>query len=716
MEERIIKLIAKHPLPRKVILEFFSDDKETNSCLDKLVAQGKIVFINHKYYLPQQLDLVKAKIVAIKDKYSFASMEDKEEDAYINNRNLNGAFIDDVVYLKKEYSSGYEAYEVVSILQRGRNKIVGEIKEIDGEYILKTKKLANKDMEFVVTSSEVSLFDGYIVTAVVERQTAFRTYVHVYSIHGHKNEPGVDISRIILNHDADIEFPLDVRKELKEIPDHLLEEDYKDRVDFRDHLIVTIDGEDARDFDDAVEVERTPNGYKVGVHIADVSHYVKEGHPLDNEALSRGTSIYVTDRVVPMLPVELSNGICSLNPHVDRLVTSCIFEVDNYGNISNGQVFKGVMNSKARLTYTYVNKLLKHQLEKNEHVNEDVDQMLYILNEVAHKIRKRRNREGAINLETTEIKFLVDEEGEPYDIIKRKQEDGEELIEDLMISANEVVARLVESMDLPFAYRIHEQPKSKKIDAFIKLSNHLGYHCDFNSLKVEPKDLANHIDKIQDEEKKEILSMMLLRSLAKARYSTENKGHFGLASHCYCHFTSPIRRYPDLLVHRLLNRYIINNDVEVDHTFFENVDFICENSSVKERRALTIEREVNDLESAKYMKDKIGNIYTGTINGMTSNGMFVELTNGIDGYIDFEEMGGDFYIFDEELMRVVGRHTKDTYELGDKVKVMVNRVDIDSYQITFSLINGNKDTKIENRNKSTKKKVERKKGRRHGRY
>lgn len=711
MEERILNLLKKHALSRKVILEFFSSTFETNKALDNLISKGEVVYYNHKFYLPYMLNLVKGKITSIKDRFSFASIEN-QEDGYISNYNLNGAFIDDEVYLRREYSNGYEAYEVVSIIKRGRKQIIGEVVLKKGLYTLITKDLASKDVEFVVNHSEVSLFDGYIVRGVIAKETKTRVYIDVVSIIGHKNDPGVDIERIIRSHDADIEFPLEVREQLKSIPSKLEAIDYENREDFRDRLIVTIDGEDAKDFDDAVEVERTPNGYLVGVHIADVAHYVKEGSPLDKEALSRGTSIYVTDRVVPMLPVELSNGICSLNPNVDRLATSCIFEVDNFGNVINSRITKGVINSKARLTYTYVNKLFKHQLDKNEHVSFEVDQMLFILNEVARKIRKRRIRLGSIELESTELKFVCDENNHPIDIIKRKQDEAEELIEDLMICANEVVSQTIENLKVPFAYRIHEQPKSKKIDMFMLISTHLGYRPNFSSLNVTPKELSDHLSQIEDRNKKEILSMILLRSLSKAKYSDQNLGHYGLASESYCHFTSPIRRYPDLLVHRLIDRYLISNDVSVNNELEDKVRFICENSSIKERRALSIEREVIDLESAKYMLDKVGNIYSGMINGMNSNGMFVELQNGINGFIDFETLEDDFYVYNETLMCAIGRRRNNKFSLGDEVKVLVEKVDIETYEITFTLINHNKTTKI-----VSKKEVRKvKRGKKHGRY
>lgn len=710
MKERILALLRQHSLTRKIILEFFSNEIETNRLIDELINEGKIISYHHHLYLPYQLNAIRGRITSIKDRYSFASIDNQEEDGYIDNHNLNGAFIDDEVYLRKEYSNGYEAYEVISIIKRNKKKIVGEVKLIDNQYHLLVKDKIMENNNFIIYHSELSLFDGYIVVAFIDHQTKNAVYVNVIQIIGHKNDPGVDIEKIIRSHDADIEFPLEVREQLKTIPSKLNKEDYINREDFRDRLIVTIDGEDAKDFDDAVEAQRSENGYIVGVHIADVSHYVTYDSSLDKEALSRGTSIYVTDRVIPMLPVELSNGICSLNPNVDRLVISCIFEIDNFGNVINSRITKGVIKSHARLTYTYVNKLFKHQLEKDEHVSEEVDQMLFILNEAARKIRKKRNRLGAIDLETTELKFICDENGNPYDVVKRKQDEAEKLIEDLMICANEVVSGTIENMKLPFCYRIHEQPKSKKIDNFIKLSNHLGYNCSFSPLDVSSLDLSNHLNKINDLNKKEILSMVLLRSLAKARYSSENKGHFGLASESYCHFTSPIRRYPDLLVHRLIDRYLVNKDIEFDKEFQDEIDYIAENCSIKERRALSIEREVDDLESAKYMKDKIGNIYHGIIDGMTANGFFVELTNGINGYVDFEDLDDDYFIFDERYLLAKGRRTGKKYQIGDQVKVMVSRVDVDSYQITFTLINDEKTIKMDSRKRSIKKK-----GKRNGR-
>ena len=705
LKERILNLLRKHSLSDKLLFEFFSSEEETKLALKELVEEGRIVKVRKEYYIPESLGLIKGTIVSIKENFSFAKISE-EEDVYIDNKNLNCAFVNDQVYLLKDKHARRDEYIVYSIINRARKTIVGEIKNLYGQFVLDCKDISTKKMTFVINPTPIKLFEGYIALCSIDRITKNSTYVDVISLIGNKNDPGVDITQIILKHNAEIEFPYEVRKELETLPDKVLEDELEGREDFRDHLIVTIDGEDAKDFDDAVEVRRCAEGYEIGVHIADVAHYVKKGTALNKEALNRGTSIYVTDRVVPMLPFELSNGICSLNPHVDRLTTSCIFKMDPYGNILSSRITKGVIQSKARLTYTYVNEVLQ---KKNKlKFGEEVDKLIYLLNEVSNKLRKKRKANGALDLDSTEIKFICNEEGDPIDVVKRVQQEGEKLIEDLMIAANEIVSETIESMELPFIYRIHERPKSKKIEQFMKMSEHLGYRCNFSSLKVTPKELQNLMNNVEGEASKKIMSMMLLRSLAKARYFSQNLGHFGLASSSYTHFTSPIRRYPDLLVHRLIDLYLVEGKVEQNKILKEEIDYIAENSSIKERNAIAIEREVEDLVSSKYMATKIGNQYKGFINGMISSGFFVELENGIDGFVEFEDMSDDYYVYDETYMSAFGVRTGKEFSLGDEVEVIVNKVSIEESRITFSLNNNKKSTKIVH--KKTKKG-----GKKHGR-
>ncbi len=690
MKERILELLKKHSLPLKVLLEFFGDNNETLEALGQLEDEGKIVKVRKNYYLPEQLNLVRGKIISVKEGFAFANIGE-EEDVYISSFNLNGAILDDEVYLKKISGFRKAEYEVYSIVKRNKNILVGEILEYNKYFYLDVKGIASKDSVFIIDKTSIPLTKGKIASCRIIRQSRETYFLEVISILGGANDKGVDITKIIYSYNASIDFSEEVRNQVKTIPSEVTSEELEGREDFRDHVIVTIDGDDAKDFDDAVEVERCAEGYIVGVHIADVAHYVTEGSPLDKEALSRGTSIYVADRVVPMLPFELSNGICSLNPNVDRLVTSCIFTVDCYGNILNSRITKGVIRSHARLTYNYVNKLLNKEKIENRFPRE-IDDLIYLLNEVSRKIRKNRSARGSIDLETTEIKFVLDNKGQPVDVIKRTQGDGEKLIEDLMIAANEQVAETIEAMGLPFIYRIHEQPKAKKMEAFMSLAMHLGEKTDFDPLTVKPLELANFIRNVNDETKKKILSMMLLRSLAKARYADYNKHHFGLASTSYTHFTSPIRRYPDLLVHRLIDRYLVKGNIDTNATFEEQIAYIAENCSIYERRAISIEREVDDLESAKYMSLHIDEEFKGYINGMTNKGFFVELDNGINGFVDFMDLA-DMYTFNETYMCATGAFSKKSISLGDIVSIKVKAVDIDTHKITFSLLNEEKITK-----------------------
>jgi ribonuclease R len=684
IKNRIINLLKKHSLSEKLIYEILSSSNEVKQSLGELIQNGEIVYYRKEYFLPDNLGLIKGKIISIKDKFSFAKI-DEETDVYIDNDDLNYALLDDEVYLiPSRYKK--DAYSVFSILKRERTILTGEIKLKRGRYILDVGSIAPKDYLFVIQSHQETLIEGTIARGRIISNTKSLIFVEIISIIGNKSLPGVEITSIIYKYNANIDFPHEVVEQVKHIPNHVEENELINREDFRDHIIVTIDGDDAKDFDDAVEVKKLHDGYEIGVHIADVSHYIKEGTPLDKEALDRGTSIYVTDRVVPMLPFELSNGICSLNPHVERLVQSCIFKIDNYGNVISSRITKGVIKSYARLTYNYVNNLFNGQIS-DKSIPQEVNDMLLILHEASLKIRAKREFRGALDIDTSEYKFLCDEQGFPYEVKKLEHLEAEKMIEDLMIAANEQVSEIITSMGLPFIYRIHEQPKAKKMETFMKMSAHLGYRCNFSSLKVTPKELQEHMLSINDPKIKDILSIVMLRSLAKARYAIDNKKHYGLASTCYTHFTSPIRRYPDLLVHRLIDRYLVDGDVSINKQLIENIDYIAENSSIKERRSISIEREVNDLMASKYMSNKIGNTYKGYINGMIASGFFVELDNGIDGFVNFESLSDDYYVYNENYLCAIGRRTSRKYSLGDEVEVIVAKVDIKNHLITFELLN-----------------------------
>ena len=454
----------------------------------------------------------------------------------------------------------------------------------------------------------------------------------------------------------------------------------------RKEEIFTIDGDDTKDIDDAISVEKLPNGnYKLGVHIADVSYYVREGSPLDNEAMERGTSVYLVDRVIPMLPHELSNGICSLNPNEDRLAISCVMEFNKSGKQISYEIFESVIRSNIQMTYKKVNSIL----EKNE-VPEGYEpyvDTLKTMSELATILRKEKIRRGYIDFGVDEAKILVDEKCVPTDIVLRDRGVGENLIEDFMIAANECVASHIYFMNLPFIYRVHEYPQEEKIRSFLGFISGLGYHVNGNIKDFKPTTMQNILEQLKDKPEYKILSTLLLRSMQKAVYRPENLGHYGLASSCYTHFTSPIRRYPDTTVHRLLRTYLFDNkiDMRTIRKWEEKLVYIAEHSSERERASVDCEREVEDMKMAEYMEKHIGEEYEGMISSITGFGMFVELDNLIEGLVPIKDMK-DFFHFDEEHLCLVGERSHVKYTIGERVIVKVVRASKEDKTIDFEII------------------------------
>ena len=460
----------------------------------------------------------------------------------------------------------------------------------------------------------------------------------------------------------------------------------KGRRDLRDEMIFTIDGDDTKDIDDAISIEKLKNGnYRLGVHIADVSYYVKEGSPLDLEAMERGTSVYLVDRVIPMLPHELSNGICSLNPNVDRLAMSCVMEFDSEGKQVDYEIFPSVIRSRIQMTYKNVNKILDNE-EIPEGYEEYAD-TLRVMEELAVILRKAKTHRGYIDFGVNEAKILVDEKCVPYEVVLRDRGKGENLIEDFMIAANECVATHIYFMNLPFVYRIHEYPKEEKIRSFLGFVSNLGYTLKGNVKDMKPTTIQNILSQLEDKPEYKILSSLLLRSMQKAVYSPENKGHYGLASTCYTHFTSPIRRYPDTTVHRLLHTYLIDGrmDMSTIKKWEEKLVYITEHSSERERASVDCEREVEDMKMAEYMEKHIGEEFEGMISSVTSFGMFVELPNLIEGLVPIKDMK-DFFHFDEEKMTLTGERSHVKYSIGEKVVIKVVRASKADKTIDFEVV------------------------------
>lgn len=699
IEEQILSFLSKHPYTEKELMALVSND--ISLVLKKLVDKGLIIFYKRQYMLPNKINAIKGRIVSIKEHFAFASIGD-EEDVFIDENDLHGAFLDDIVFLKKIPSNmRKDRYEVISIIKRARENVVGEIRVRKGMFYLDVDNISFKNYEFIIKESDFALLPHSFVLARILSVKDNYALVKPLEILGNKLDPNIDIERIILSHDAPIKFPSEVLKEVKKIPSSVKEDEIVNRTSFLDHVIVTIDGESAKDFDDAVEVSKDENCYHVGVHIADVTYYVKANSPLDKEAERRSTSLYCVDRVVPMLPFELSDGICSLNPHVLRFVQSVLFDIDFNGNILSYSLHKGVMKSSARLTYTYVNNVLKnHEIDSS--LPQEVNDMIPLLYEVSTLIRKKRDAQGALDIESTELEFVLDDDGSVSDVKKRVQDVGEKLIEDLMIQANEIVTLIAHDHNMPFFYRIHESPKIKRISEFMTLSKAFSYPCSFSPFSVTPLELKNHMNNIKDKDVKEVLSSYLLRSLAKARYSDVNKGHFGLALENYTHFTSPIRRYPDLIVHRLFDYYLFNignkNDI---NELVESLVYHGENTSIREKRAQTIEREVDDLYAAKYMSKFIGNTFTGLITSIFSYGMFVELENGIDGFVSFENLSEEFVYYESVFTAISNKGTR--LKLGQKIDVILESCSEEKRQITFSLPLCKKKNNMKEKRKDSKK-------------
>ena len=512
----------------------------------------------------------------------------------------------------------------------------------------------------------------------------------IVEIIGNINQAGVDMMSLIKEYNLPYEFPEPVIKQAKSIKQQLDDTDIKNRKDLRNEEIFTIDGEDAKDLDDAVNVTKLDNGnYILGVHIADVSHYVKEGTFLDQEAILRGTSVYMLDRVIPMLPVELSNGICSLNAGKDRLAISVIMEINPKGQVVSSDIFKSVINVTERMNYNDVQKILdnsdKEVVKKYDKYVEHFKRM----EELAHILKARREKEGSLNLDIPETKVVLDKNGVAVDIQKYEMHFSNEIIEQFMLTANETVAEKFFWLEAPFIYRVHEAPDIEKVTELNKFLFNLGYRVKCGKEEVHPTAFADVLNKIKGKPEEMVISNLVLRTLKVARYESENKGHFGIASKYYCHFTSPIRRYPDLFIHRIISKYLsqgYNLSEEEKAIYGSQATKYAETSSEREKIAQKVERESVDLKMAEYMEQHIGEEYDGIISSITSFGIFVELENTVEGMIRFDKLGDEYFIYDGDRKTLVGEKTKVTYHIGDKMKIRVIRADKQSRQIDFEKV------------------------------
>lgn len=666
--------------------------KELTDELRKLTDEVVVYHSNKdKYMMLEKSHLRKGVMRTNKKGFGFVEVENMDDDIYVAQDNMNGAIHDDIVLVEITSKMNLDRLEgrILKVIKRQVQRYIGEITfDAKGKGHIKLDDNKIKLNIEIPKDKTLNAVDGHkvVVELVKKLNNNLKYEGKVVEIIGHKNDPGVDILSIIYKYNINTVFPDDVKEEVANINMEVLPEEYHGRRDLRDQMIFTIDGDDTKDIDDAISIEKFANGhYKLGVHIADVSYYVKEGSPLDNEAMERGTSVYLVDRVIPMLPHELSNGICSLNPNVDRLAISCVMEFDSTGKQLDYEIFPSVIKSRIQMTYKKVNSILEKNVVPEGY--EPYADTLREMSELATILRKAKVRRGYINFDIDEAKILVDENCKPTEITVRERGVGENLIEDFMIAANECVATHIYFMNLPFIYRVHEVPKEEKIRSFLAFVSNLGYNIPGDIKDTKPTTMQKILKALEDKPEYKILSSLLLRCMQKAVYKPVNLGHYGLASTCYTHFTSPIRRYPDTTVHRLLRTYLFEN--KIDNTTIrkweEKLVYIADHSSDRERASVDCEREVEDMKMAEYMENHIGEEFNGMISSVTSFGMFVELDNLVEGLVPLRDMP-DFFVYDEERMTLTGEKSHVKYTIGERVRVKVVRASKEDKTIDFEIV------------------------------
>ncbi len=669
--------------------------KELIKTLNQLEERGEIVRTRtNRYGVPEKMNLVRGRLQSHQKGFGFVIPETHgEPDVYIHANDMNGAMHGDTVLARVEKESSGNRLEgrIIRIVERGMTQLVGTFKdETHYAFVIPDDKRVGKDI-FIPKEAYNGAVDGHKVVVNIVRYPEGRANPEgeVTEILGHKNDPGVDILSIIRKFGLAEAFPPEVLAEAEAAPNEITEDEIAGRRDLRERMMVTIDGADAKDLDDAVSLERLPNGnYLLGVHIADVSYYVKENSPLDQEAYRRGTSVYLVDRVIPMLPHRLSNGICSLNPKVDRLTISCDMEMSPQGDTVKYDIYLSVIRTNERMTYADVRSIL---VDKDEALMEKYSElvpMFEMMEELCRKLRAKRMRRGAIDFDFREAKIYVNDEGTPTEIGFRERSIAEQIIEEFMLAANETVAEHFHWMKKPFIYRVHEDPKEEKLMAFMEFITNFGYSVRGKGNSVHPRALQQLLEEVKGTPEETIISTVLLRSMKQARYDAESLGHFGLATDFYTHFTSPIRRYPDLIVHRLIREWVERGEMNSKREAYwaENLPEIAEHSSQRERVAVDAERETDDLKKAEFMSEHIGEEFDGVISGVTSFGMFVELPNTIEGLVHVSYLTDDYYQYHERAYALIGERTGKQFRIGDEVQVRVSNVNVDERAIDFEIV------------------------------
>ncbi len=696
MQEELINILKnnKKPLKFEELVDAMNlkDANEVNE-LSKLLLKLEEDFIifktkKDKYQLLNFFEnLIVGKISINKSGNGFLLLD--KEDLFIFQKNLNGAIHGDTILCEKFIREGKLEGKVIKIKKREKTNIVGTIIIKNNLMYLKPDDDRIKLEIIIDKESAKNCVEGHIVSVILDKCIKNNQYIgKVVNIIAHRTSPQADILTIAAKNGIFDEFPKEVIAEINNIETEVNEKELLNRVDLTNKLIFTIDGDDTKDIDDAISLEITSNGlYRLGVHIADVSHYVKVGTSLYEEAVNRGTSSYLADTVIPMLPRKLSNGICSLNEGVIRLTKSCVMDIDEKGKVVNYEIFNSYIKSAKKMTYKKVNDILVRNI-----VDEDYKPFVDVLKnmeKLSKIIRKMKHDRGELDFEIAEAKIIQDENGFAVDIQKRNREVGEIIIEDFMIVANETVASTLFNMDLPAIYRNHDEPNPEKIDKFLLLIKQLGINLDGKLSSYKPKELQKLIERLKKSSKFNVLSKLLLRSMAKADYREYNIGHFGLASRCYTHFTSPIRRLTDLVVHSLLENFVINpkDDYQEKFNYYEeNVAILAKQASEREIAAVTAERETDDMKMAEYMEKHIGEEYDGMITSLTNYGMYIELDNLVEGLVRVNTLKNDYFSYNEDLLAMIGKNSKKMYKIGDLVHIKVVAASKKLATIDFEII------------------------------
>ena len=684
-KEELALIFDIHPTEMPMFYNFL-DELEEDGYIGK-TKKGKIAS-------PKSMGYFVGKFVAHRKGFGFVeSDEEYTQDLFIPAADTNGAMHNDrvVAEITKPATDERRAEgTIIKVVEREITKVVGEFQSNKTfGFVIADEKKFNQDI-YIPKKYFSGAKDGdkVVVQITVWPQAGRKPEGKIIEVLGPKGEKEVEILSIIRAHGLPEEFPKKVLEEAQKVAQPIPQEEIDRRLDIRDLNIFTIDGEDAKDLDDAISIERLSNGnFKLGVHIADVTHYVHEKSKLDKEALKRATSVYLVDTVIPMLPKTLSNGVCSLNPHEDKLTLSVFMEIDRKGNVQQYDIKETIINSKARMTYTEVSDILEHDDEELKAKYANVVEEFKTAEELAKILMERRNQRGAIDFDFPEAKIILTPEGKVSDIKEYERRISNRIIEEFMLITNETVAEHYFWLNIPFVYRIHETPSSEKMQELGKFVSTFGYTIKGDLEEVHPKALQSIISAIKGKKEEEAISTIMLRSLRQARYSPECSGHFGLAAKYYSHFTSPIRRYPDLQIHRIIKEQLNNKiNKKRQEQLVNIVDYASTQSSERERAADLAERDVKDYYKAVYMEDKVGEEFDGVVSSVTSFGMFIELPNTVEGLSRLANMSDDYYIYDEMTYTIIGERTRKTYRIGDPVRIKVDNVNVDLREIDFKIL------------------------------